>query len=368
MKRVIVSVTNDLTHDQRVHKVCMSLYNKGYLVTLVGRKRQDSSNLVRPYQTKRFSFIPKRGMGFYAVFNFRLFFFLIFKKVDILHSNDLDTLLANWLVHIIRRKELVYDSHEYFTGVPEIQKKPIVKKTWKFIEKLIFPRLKHVFTVNRSIADLYNKEYGVEVNVLRNFPLSTTINKEQERHDLDLPKNKKIVILQGTGINIDRGSEELLEAIALSDNLFLCIVGSGDVIEQLKIRSQSEDLYKKVIFTGKLPYEKMMQYTMNADVGVSLDKDTNLNYRFSLPNKVFDYIKAGIPVVTSNLKELEVIINKYKIGLITPSHEPKEVLKTINNAISNENNLKFKQNIKVAIKDLTWENECIELLKVYNSL
>ena len=94
---------------------------------------------------------------------------MLFKKFDVYHANDLDTLLPMWIISSIRRKNLVYDTHEYFTGVPEIQNRLIVKKIWKSIEKLIFPRLKYVFTVNSSISNLYFKDYQIKANVLRNL-------------------------------------------------------------------------------------------------------------------------------------------------------------------------------------------------------
>ena len=363
-KHIIISVSNDLSFDQRVHKVCMSLHKAGYSVLLVGRLRKNSVPLDRTYKVKRLRFIPERGVMFYALFNIRLFFYLLFRKVDVLHANDLDTLLGNWVVKFIRRKPLVYDTHEYFTGVPEIQEKPIVKKTWQIIEKIIFPKLKYVLTVNRSIATLYKNEYGVELKVIRNLPVSDSLPKVKNRQDLNLPEDKKIVILQGGGINVDRGAEELLEAIALSKQLFLCVVGSGDVIGVLKSRSQQNDLKNKVMFTGLLPYNDMMQYTLNADVGVSLDKDTNINHKFSLPNKIFDYMKAGIPSVVSDLKEVAAIVNDHKTGLVVSSHEPDEILATILKAIDQ---ISLKD-IDIAQKKLTWENEEAVLLSVYKEL
>ena len=98
-------------------------------------------------------------------YNLRLFFFLLCRRFDIYHSNDLDTLLPMWLTSFIFKKKLVYDSHEYFLGVPEIQNRYFVKKVWSSIESFIFPKLKYVFTVNESISDLYFKDYKV-----RRFP------------------------------------------------------------------------------------------------------------------------------------------------------------------------------------------------------
>jgi glycosyltransferase involved in cell wall biosynthesis len=369
MKTVYVSVINDLSHDQRVHKVCTVLHNSGFKVTLVGRKLPDSKPINRDYSIKRMRLVFKKGALFYAFFNIRLFFLLLFRKTDILHANDLDTLLANYLVSRIKRIPLIYDSHEYFTGVPEIQHRKVVKSIWTSIEKWIFPKLKYVFTVNESIAELYRKQYKGTVNVMRNIPLLEPVQKLKSKEDLKLPLDKKIIILQGAGINIDRGAEELIEAIALMNDVFLIIAGSGDVIQQLKNRSLKSDLEGKVLFTGKLPYHEMMQFTMNADVGVTLDKSTNINYELSLPNKLFDYIKASIPVLSSDLVEIKKVINEYQIGTIISDHHPLTIKNSLESLINNEEQRKlYIENTIIASKQLSWENEVIELVKVYEKL
>jgi len=369
LKKVVVSVINDLSFDQRVDKVCTTLRIAGFDVLLIGRKLPDSVPVSRDYKTYRMNLLFKKGVMFYAFFNLRLFFKLLFVKADIFHSNDLDTLLANRWASKLRGKPLVYDSHEYFTGVPEIQNRPKVKRVWERIENSIFPKLKHVFTVNQSIAELYSKQYNKKLHVLRNVPKKDELQKTKSRVDLHIPLDKRIVLVQGTGINMDRGIEELLEAIAITDNIILYIVGSGDVLEQLKIRSGAEDLKGKVVFVGKLPYAEMMQYTFNADLGVTLDKDTNINYRFSLPNKIFDYIKAGLPIVSSNLVELRNIINHYNIGVITQDHSPKEIKKGLLAIWEDENRFsEYKENTLKAASELTWEKEVKPLLEVYSKL
>ncbi len=369
LKRVVVSVINDLSFDQRVDKVCTTLTNNGFDVLLIGRKLKESIPISRDYQTTRMNLLFTKGVWFYAFFNLRLFFKLLFIKADVFHANDLDTLLANSWASKLRRKPLIYDSHEYFTGVPEIQDRPKVKKAWEKIEKSIFPKLKYIFTVNQSIAELYRAQYNIKVQVLRNVPKSDDLKKTKSRSDLGIPLDKKIVLVQGTGINIDRGIEELLEAIAIMDNTILYIVGSGDVLHQLKERSKTQDLKNKVVFVGKLPYTEMMQYTFNADVGVTLDKDTNINYRFSLPNKIFDYIKAGLPILSSNLVELKKIINQYEIGAITMNHSPEEIKSSLIRIWEDENIfLQYKENTKKAAEELTWEQEVETLLEVYKNL
>ena len=306
-----------------------------------------------------------KGFLFYFEYNFRLFFLLLFKKFDVYHANDLDTLLPMWIISSIRRKKLVYDTHEYFTGVPEIQDRLFVKKVWESIEKLIFPRLKYVFTVNSSIANLYFKDYQIKPNVLRNLPSKIDFQKIKSKDEIGLPTNKPVVILQGSGINVHRGAEELLEAIAIQEKFFLCIVGTGDVINNLKKRSIDSDLKNKVLFVDPLPYQMMMQYTLNSEVGVSLDKNNNINYQFSLPNKIFDYSKAKIPFVSTNLIEIKKIVDQFHTGVLINSLDPEEILDGLEKAIELSNSKSYLNNIKIMNADLNWENESEVLITTY---
>ncbi len=366
-KKIIVSVINDLATDQRVHKTCLTLTGMGFDVLLVGRKLTDSLPMGNPpYAYHRMKLAFTKGPLFYACFNLRLFFFLLFHKFDLLTSNDLDTLLPNYLISRIKNKPLVYDSHEYFTEVPELVNRPAVQKVWKRIEKWIFPKLKDVFTVNESIAGLFEKKYGIRPHVVRNIPFKQKVEVKKTRKELGLPEDKFILILQGSGINIHRGSEEITEAMQYTRGALLLIVGGGDVIDTLKKMSEKPDIKGKVMFKPRQPYNDLMQYTANADMGLTLDKDTNLNYRFSLPNKLFDYIQAGIPVLASDLPEIRKIIDQYDIGTFIPGHQPEQIARKINELMANREQLNnWKRNLTFAADDLTWEKESETIKKVY---
>jgi len=298
-------------------------------------------------------------------YNLRLFFFLLCRRFDIYHSNDLDTLLPMWLISFIFKKKLVYDSHEYFLGVPEIQNRYFVKKVWSSIESFIFPKLKYVFTVNESISDLYFKDYKVRPLVIRNLPNKSSLIKVKTKKDLGLPDNKKLVILQGSGINVDRGAEELLEAISIQDDFFLSVVGKGDVVDKLKKRCAKSDLVDKVLFVPILPYSQMMQFTLNSDVGVSLDKNNNINYKFSLPNKIFDYSKAEIPFVSTNLVEIRKISEEFHTGVLISSTSPESIIEGLNKAIALKESKNFISNIAKMNSTLNWESESVSLTKTY---
>jgi glycosyltransferase involved in cell wall biosynthesis len=367
-KKIIVSVTNDLYTDQRVRKVCEFLHGHDYDVTLVGRKLKNSARLPKfKYKTRRFKLIFNKGPLFYANYNLRLFFFLLFNKADVLLSNDLDTLYANlWARKFKSKCKLIYDSHEYYCGVPELVHRPRIQKFWRRIEKRCIPQVDEMYTVNESIADLYRKEYQREVRVVRNISDAVRPELSTNRKELGLAEDKKIVIFQGAGINIQRGAEEMLEAIQLVDDAILIFVGDGDVIKSLQDSVAQNKWEEKIQFFGKRPYDELMNFTMLSDVGVSMDKDTNINYRYSLPNKIFDYIHAGIPQLVSDLPEVRKIVQENEVGLISPSHDPKIIAEKLNLLFSDKELYdRLQENTNRAAINLNWKNECKVLEEIY---
>ncbi len=357
MKRIAVSVTNDLSSDQRVQRSISVLRKLGYEVNFIGRILPESKEFNPDYRTRRFKLFFRKGFLFYAQYNLRLFFYLLVqKRYSIYWSNDLDSLLPNYLIAKLKGSPLIYDSHEYFCGVPEIQNRPLVKKVWKSIEAWIFPNLKYCITVNDSIADLYQQDYQIRPRVMRNISDSFIPCNPRSRAELGLPEQAYLVINQGAGINVDRGMEEFMDAMVLMPkDVHLLVIGKGDVLPLLKVKAKDLKLSERVHFVEPKPYQELLEYTMAADLGISLDKDTNLNYRFSLPNKVFDYIKCGIPILSSRVIEVKNLVEENGVGLTT-THDPQSI-QTHLQQLRALGKPHFKEALEAASKKYNWEQE-----------
>ncbi len=366
-QRIYLSVSNDVVTDQRVGRVARTLLRSGKEVRVIGRLLPGSLPATGfPYRVVRFRLPFRRGFFFYASLNTWLFIYLLFAKRGMLVANDLDTLLPNYLVSRLRGLPLVYDSHEYFLGVPEIRDRRWVRRVWRWIEKHTVPRIPLKITVNHSIAGLYRADYDTGFEVVRNMAPRFSRQGLPGREELHLPSNRPLLVFQGAGINRDRGGEELVRCMAYLPEALLLIIGSGDVLPLLKQLTRELGLEDRIRFLGKMPYRKMMEYTCQADLGLSLDRDTSLNQRYSLPNKLFDYIQAGIPVLASDLPEVRELVLGYEIGELLRLHEPREMAEQIRAILADPERLKtWHEKLEKAARELSWEKEEEILIRVY---
>jgi glycosyltransferase involved in cell wall biosynthesis len=368
-QKVIVSVSSDLVTDNRVHRTCSVLHDLGMDVLLIGRKKKDSPTLnERNYPAKRLRLLFEKGPLFYAELNLKLFFMLLFQKKALLYSNDLDTLLPNFLVSKLTGAKLIYDSHELFTESPELIHRKRTQGIWLSMEKMIFPKLYHIITVNDSIAQTYNDRYKKDLLVIRNIPNKFTIEQLQTKEALGIPVNDFLVILQGSGLNVERGIEEAVLAMRDLEGVTLMLVGDGDVMPVVKKLIQINRLEDKVKIYGRRPYIEMMQFTAHADLGLTLDKPLSKNYEFSLPNKVFDYMHAGTPILASKLVEIERVIKTHHIGSILSEVSPASIAAAINELKGNpELLMQQKEACRLASETENWENERRKLESLIHS-
>lgn len=356
MKRILISVTNDLATDQRVHKVCETLQEFGFDILLIGRKLPNSLPVNRNYKTTRMNLIFNKGFLFYTEYNLRLFLKLLFTKKDILLANDLDTLLPNFLISRIQNTKLVYDSHELFTEVPELINRPKVQSVWLRIEKTILPKLKNCYTVCQSIADYYNTKYNTSFKVIKNLPIKSELSEKKL-----IENDEKKIIYQGA-LNLGRGIELMIESMQYLENTKFIIVGNGDISTELKQKVEELKFQNKVQFLGRKSPDELKDITLQADLGISFEEDLGLNYRYALPNKVFDYINAEIPILVSDLPEMKRIVNDYLVGEVIVEREPKLIAQQIQDIFKKD----YKEMIIKAKNELNWSTEKEKLKTIFH--
>lgn len=369
-QKVIVSVSSDLVTDNRVHRTCTVLHDLGMDVLLIGREKKLSPTLPKQsYRTKRLKLIFEKGPFFYAELNLKLFFILLFQRKTLLYSNDLDTLLPNFIVSKLTKTKLIYDSHELFTEAPELIHRKRVRKIWLRIEQMIFPKLSSIITVNDSIAQTYKDFYNKEILVIRNIPNIYRPKNIQSKAVLQIPENTFLIIIQGSGLNVERGIEEAVLAMRHLENSTLMLVGDGDVMPIVQELIQLHQLEDKVKLYGRRPYLEMMQFTAHADLGLTLDKPLSKNYEFSLPNKVFDYMHAGTPILASKLVEIEKVILRYEIGNIVEDVTNESIAQAIKEIKTNPKKLADQKAACFAAAEIeNWENEQLKLKKLVLSV
>ena len=235
-----------------------------------------------------------------------------------------------------------------------------VKKVWFFLEKKIIPKLQTVITVSDSIKKHYQNLYGISAIVIRNIPEIKTIS--QKNFEIDT-KGKKVILYQGS-VNIGRGIELMIDTMALLDEYLFIVIGDGDILEQLKEKVSNLSLHDKVKFIGKKTPEELKELTPNATIGMSLEEDLGLNYRYALPNKIFDYLHANVPVIVADLPEMRSLIKKHLIGEILSERTHKILAKTIINMTS----ISYEKELKTAKKELNWSKEKEKLISIFSKL
>jgi len=375
--RIVVTVISDLVTDQRVHKVCQTLHDNGYEILLIGAKKKGSLPLDnRDYSARRINLLFQKKIFFFVEFNIQLFIKLLFIRADIFLGNDLDVMPATFFAARCRRKKIVYDTHEYYMAMAGLDNKVIRKKIWKTIESYIFPRLRYIYTISDSFCDLYRRDYNKELKTVRNVPYLHDKNQAvypelMKKIDAVIPKDRHLLIFQGAGINPHRGAEELVLAMKYLDpeKYHLLIVGGGDIFSLIGKMIDQYKLQTIITIIPKVPFAVLRHITGQADLGMSLDKSANLNHRFGLPNKIFDYIHAGVPVLVSRLVEPEKIVNDYQVGTFIENHEPKHIASCIENVFEHPDRLKlWKTNTEKARMALNWENESKIVLEIFKQV
>lgn len=357
--KILVSVFNNLYTDQRVEKVCKTLYNSGYEIELIGNSWEGLPEMERPYSFYRIPLKSKTLRKAYIEFQWKLYQELI-KRANtetILLANDLDTLLPNVLVAKKLNLPLVYDSHEIFTEQPSVQGR-MVQKIWRILEKKLIKKVDYMMTESFSYADWFREKYSINPLVIRNIPFKID-------EDIQLPNNQPKIILYQGALNQARGIPQTIKAMHLVENAVFQIIGDGPQRKDYEDVARQEHLLNtKVQFLGKMKPSELRKYTKIADVGISVEENGGVSYLYSLPNKIADYIQSRVPIVMINFPEMKRVYNDFKVGEMIDNHKPETIANAINLILKNGRN-HYRNELGKAAQVLCWEQEEPKIIQLF---
>ena len=362
-------------NESRIEKQANSLSNAGLFdkICLIGcgkskpSPRVGSPQNIKLYLIKKENKKPKIHSKIFFFFHYYLGVIRLTRKWKIacINCHSLSVLPLGYMLKLLHGSKLIYDAHELET---ETNGSSGVRKILaKLIERIIIRQVDHVFVVSENIADWYKRTYAIaRPTVIFNAPKSQKIGKSNLlRERLRIEKNKKIFIYQGV-MNHGRGIDKLLDVFEgrADKNAVLVLMGYGPLVPELKSRAQAS---KNIFFQPAVPPREVLKYTSSADVGIALIENTCLSYYFCMPNKLFEYMMAGLPVLASNMKEMNDFITKHNAGEVVNI----DSISTINLAIDRliESDLADfeNRNRKVALA-YAWPTQADKMIKAYKTI
>ena len=359
-KKIVFTVTTDLSFDQRMIRIGTSLTQAGFDVLLVGRKLPDSLPLTKQlFSQKRINCFFTKGKLFYTEYNLRLFIFLLFKKMDCICAIDLDTILPCYFISKFKKIQRVYDAHELFCEMKEVATRPAIYRFWKKIEGFAVPKFNLGYTVNEPIANEFFSMYGVSYKVIRNIAMLRQLPA--------IEKVDKYILYQGA-VNEGRSFETLIPAMA-AVNSTLIICGDGNFMKQAQKLVVKNNLQQKIIFKGKILPEELRKITQQAFLGVTLFENEGLSNYYSLGNRFFDYLHAGIPQLCVNYPVYALINKDLPFALLVDDLSAENIALKLNFLLENETEYeKLKINCLLVRQILNWQNEEKILINFYHNL
>lgn len=287
---------------------------------------------------------------------------------DAYHAHDLDTLLPASIASRLRRRPLVYDSHELFTETHFLIGREKERKIWSRLEKGLIGGTRRTIAVSDPTADELARRYGIERPlVLRNcpgyHPLPLRTGPSRRGRSGRAPPPLPGDMQEG------RGLEALVGAMKDVPRGRLLLLGDGEMREELSDLVGLLGLESRVSLLPAVPIEELPPRTAAATLGFILYSAASLNFLFALPNKFFEYLMAGVPVIASPLPEIVKLVRKHDVGRIVDPVTPENVAKVVRDLLERPEEIaRLRKNCLEAAKNLHWGIEERKLLDLYESL
>jgi len=304
---------------------------------------------------------------FFLHFYFKSILPTIQLKADIYFASDLYSLPIAYLAAKSNHSKLIYDSRELYSSIAALKHRRFEQRVWRTIEKFLIKRANATVTVNESIAQILSREYTIpKPVVLLNCPRYQEIKQSNKLREVcHIAEGKRILLYQG-GLQQGRGIFTLLEVIQRLPDCVLLFLGDGALKEELRMKS--EKLKERVYIIDAVPVEQLLLYTASADAGLCLIENYGSSYYLSLPNKFFEYVMAGVPILASNFPEMKRIIDEYKVGETANPEDVNDIAEKIQRLLSPGHHQHLVENCRAAAKIYNWDIESKKLIATIDNL
>lgn len=364
--------------DSGMHKKAVSLNRHGYRVKVFvlqsripkQKKRFESYEVFRIRLRLR-KLLPRHLFFFffkYLEFLWKAFWMIGKRRLDVIQCNDLETLPVGLLLKRIRKVSLVYVSEELNTEIVGLN--PISKGIWKAVEAFCIRAADAVFTINESISLWLSEKYRIpRPEILHNVPYRHKVPERKNlRKMFGIPPDTKLLLYQGS-MHPSRGVLTILRILPRIQNAALIIIGDEYQYRELLSRHRTT-VPENVHVIPFVPYQELPAYTAGADLGLYLLENSCLNYYYSLPNKLFEYLSAGLPVVASDFPEHRRLVAGYHCGVLVDEKSDEDVIGKINRLIQDGRAYReMSRNARRITQEIfNWEEEEKKLIAVYRRL
>jgi len=371
--RIFYLTIDPVEYRQRIQNQLKLAQEIGLEATVFSLGESDKS-----YDDDRFNFklyrikiAFKKGPFRYIIFNVFAFLKLLLKPCEILHFRSIWVIPAVLCYRIFHQCILIYDANEFFAGHKLFDESRRRKWFWLSFERLIIPYINTLLTVSEPLAGFYRQRYPSlkRIEVIRNLP-SKHFSEGSKYSGEKKSTQKTRLIFHGFFLP-GRALPQIIKALAgLQDLAFEAqFIGDGilktELMESIK-RYQLEEQIQIIPFVIN---EKLLPLISRADIGLSVIEPDCINRTYALPNKFFEFIMAGVPVLASNIPTLASYVESYQIGRVVDPTDIEQIRQTLREMITNkEKRHIWKENCKIASAELNWENESIKMKTVYQDL
>jgi glycosyltransferase involved in cell wall biosynthesis len=381
MMNITLMVLNNFVHDARVHKTAKTLAAAGHGVVVVALWRPGLAEAEPSPAGYRIVRIRLRSLGWrgrllapfakYIEFCWRAWRLAGRSPASVYHANDANTLPAAWLAARRNRARLVYDAHELETGrnFRGNRLAGIYRRLWALPERLLIRRADVVITVSQPIAEDLAGRYGIALPVVvMNCPETASVAaNDRLRQELGIPAEDKILLYQGR-IGEGRGIETFFDAVQRLPGTVGVALGEGPGLEEFR-RDVRIGRWQRVHLPGLIPLIDLPEYTVGADLGMVLIQGICRSYRLTMPNKIFEYLHAGLPVVASDMPGMAWIVRTHDVGELADPDDPEAIAAAVRRLLDNPARFcEVRENARRAITVFNWEREREKLLAVYHGL